>query len=87
VTSLCGREADGPAALAALADALGAPEASPVEGLKLPDMPQGPFNPYSIGASIARHMPDNAIVSDDAVTAGLPAGSRRRRPGRTTGCA
>jgi acetolactate synthase-1/2/3 large subunit len=72
VASLCGREADGPAALAALADALGAPEAAPIEGLKLPDMPQGPFNPYSIGASIARHMPDNAIVSDDAVTAGLP---------------
>ena len=34
--------------------------------------PVGAQNPYSIGASIARHMPDNAIISDDAVTAGLP---------------
>lgn len=70
--SLCGRDADGPAALQALADALGAPEAAPVEALKLPDMPIGAQNPYTLGASIARHMPDNAIVSDDAVTAGLP---------------
>ncbi|ATQ41755.1 acetolactate synthase large subunit [Caulobacter mirabilis] len=70
--TLCGREADGPAALQALADALGAPEAAPVEALELPGLPSGPFNPYAIGASIARHMPDNAVVSDDAVTAGLP---------------
>ncbi len=70
--SLCGRDADGPAALQALADALGAPEAAPIEALKLPDMPVGAQNPYTLGASIARHMPDNAIISDDAVTAGLP---------------
>ncbi len=70
--SLCGRDGDGIAALQALADALGAPETSPVEPLKLPDMPVGAQNPYTIGASLARHMPDNAIISDDAVTAGLP---------------
>ena len=70
--SLCGRDADGPAALRALGDALGAPEAGPVEALELPAMPVGGQNPYTLGASIARHMPENAIVSDDAVTAGLP---------------
>jgi len=70
--TLCGKAGDGVAALQALADALGAPEASPTEALELPAAPSGPFNPYSIGASIARHMPDNAVISDDAVTAGLP---------------
>ncbi|MFZ5668655.1 MAG: acetolactate synthase large subunit [Pseudomonadota bacterium] len=70
--SLCGREADGIAALRALADALGAPETGPSEALELLPAPTGAQTPYSIGASICRHMPDNAIVSDDAVTAGLP---------------
>ena len=79
---LCGRDADGIGALEALADALGAPETAPLEALKLPDMPVGAQNPYTIGASIARHMPDNAIVSDDAVTAGLPVfqSTRTARP-------
>lgn len=72
VASLCGRETDGVGALAALADALGAPEAAPVEPLDLPAMPVGAQNPYTIGASIARHMPGDTIISDDAVTAGLP---------------
>lgn len=70
--SLCGRDADGPAALRALADALGAPEVGPVQALELPDAPVGGQNPYTIGASIARHMPADTIICDDAVTAGLP---------------
>lgn len=69
--SLCGRDGDGAAALALLADALGAPADPPVEPLELPDAPSGALEPYAIGASIARHMPENAVVSDDAVTAGL----------------
>ena len=72
VASLGGKAIDGPAALVALANALGASEAAPVEPLDLPAAPTGGLDPYKIGASIARHMPDNAVVSDDAVTAGLP---------------
>jgi acetolactate synthase-1/2/3 large subunit len=70
--TLCGRESDGPQTLELLADALGAPELPPVEALDLPSAPTGTLEPYAIGASIARHMPDHAIISDDAVTAGLP---------------
>jgi acetolactate synthase-1/2/3 large subunit len=72
VASLGGKAIDGPAALTALADALGASEAAPVEPLELPAAPTGGLDPYKIGASIARNMPDNAIISDDAVTAGMP---------------
>ena len=70
--SLCGKEADGPAALTALADALGAPAHGPVVELALPAAPAGRLDPYSIGTSIARHMPEGTLISDDAVTAGLP---------------
>jgi len=70
--TLCGREGDGPQTLELLANALGAPELQPVEALELPSAPSGKLEPYAIGASIARHMPDHAIISDDAVTAGLP---------------
>jgi acetolactate synthase-1/2/3 large subunit len=70
--TLCGKEGDGAEAMSLLADALGAPDAAPVEALDLPGGPTGALEPYAIGASIARHMPDHAIISDDAVTAGLP---------------
>lgn len=72
LASLCGKEADGPAALTALADALGAPAYGPVVELALPAAPAGRLDPYSIGTSIARHMPEGTLISDDAVTAGLP---------------
>lgn len=65
------RGEDAVAGLAALADALGAPAAGPVQPLALPDAaPGGSLNPYHVGASIARHMPEGAIVCDDAVTSG-----------------
>jgi acetolactate synthase-1/2/3 large subunit len=73
------REQDGVAALAALADALGAPATAPVQPLKLPDgAPTGPLTPASAGVSIARHMPEGAIVSDDSVTSGGGAASATR---------
>jgi acetolactate synthase-1/2/3 large subunit len=72
LASLCGKEADGPAALTALADALGAPAHGPVVEQALPAAPAGRLDPYSIGNSIARHMPEGTLISDDAVTAGLP---------------
>jgi acetolactate synthase-1/2/3 large subunit len=65
--------ADGPAALEALADALGAPGAAPTEPLALPGAASpGELNAYTVGEALARHMPEHAIVSDDAVTSGLP---------------
>ncbi|MFN7054160.1 acetolactate synthase large subunit [Hyphomonas sp.] len=69
---LGGPESDSAAILAALADALGAKEAAPPAPLELPGPPTGALNAASIGASIARHMPEGTFVSDDGVSNGLP---------------
>jgi acetolactate synthase I/II/III large subunit len=66
------RSEDTAEALAALADALDAPEAPAAPARVIPDAPAGKITPYTCAASLSRHMPDNAIISDDAVTAGLP---------------
>lgn len=69
--TLAARGEDAVAGLAALADALGAPKDGPRQALKRPDAaPTGKLTPYTIGASIARHMPEGAIICDDAVTSG-----------------
>ncbi|HZZ90897.1 MAG TPA: acetolactate synthase large subunit, partial [Caulobacteraceae bacterium] len=68
---LASRAQDGAAALEALADALGAPRAPRLEMLAIPDAaPTGSLTPASVGHSIARLLPEGAIVSDDSVTAG-----------------
>lgn len=72
VDALCGRGSDGIRALETLADALDAPKIGRHEIMSLPGKPVGVLTPHTIGASIARHMPEHAIVSDDAVTAGVP---------------
>ncbi len=77
------RAEDAVAGLAALADALGAPRAGPVQPLVLPDTaPTGALNAHLAGASIARHMPEHAIICDDAVTsgAGVVAATMTARP-------
>lgn len=66
------RSEDTAEALSALADAMDAPEAPLAPTRVIPDAPSGKITPYTCAASLSRHMPDNAIVSDDAVTAGLP---------------
>ncbi len=64
---------DGTQALEALADSLDAPkEPANVAPLRRPDAPKG-FNQYTIGEVIARHLPENAIFSDEAATSGLGA--------------
>ncbi len=69
--TLAARSEDAVAGLAALADALGAPKQGPSQTLALPDAaPSGKQTAYTAGASIARHMPEGAIVCDDAVTSG-----------------
>lgn len=71
---LCSPDQDGVATLKALAAAIrSASPALPLEEApRNPALPTGALKPASIGASIARHMPDQSIISDDAVTAGLP---------------
>ncbi|HAQ75326.1 MAG TPA: acetolactate synthase large subunit, partial [Hyphomonas sp.] len=77
-----GPETDSAAILEALADALGAKEAAPVAELDLPGAPTGALNAATIGASIARHMPEGSFVSDDGVSNGLPSFlmTQRARP-------
>jgi acetolactate synthase-1/2/3 large subunit len=69
--SLADPSEDAEGALSALAEALGAPAAATPNALNLPDRPSGAVDARSVGASIARHMPDEAIISDDSVTSGM----------------
>jgi acetolactate synthase-1/2/3 large subunit len=61
---------DAAAALAALAKMLEAPPAPP-RARALPAMPKGGLTTGAAAALIARHLPEDAIISDDATTAGL----------------
>lgn len=63
---------DGAGALEALAETIHAPRTG-VEtvGLVRPDLPTGRLNAYSAGQVIARLLPEHAIISDEAATAGL----------------
>lgn len=69
---LGGADTDSAATLAALADAMDASEPADPMPLKKPDAPTGELNAGSIGASVGRHMPENALVSDDGVSNSLP---------------
>lgn len=62
---------DSAATLDALATAMKATDAAPVEVLAQPDAPTGDLTAQSVGQSLARHMPENALVSDDGVSNGL----------------
>lgn len=80
--TLADRSQDSVAALAALADGLGAPAQGPVQPLKIPDAaPTGQLTPQTAGASVARHLPEGAIICDDSVTSGggvaVPASTAR----------
>ena len=64
---------DGAQALAALADALGAPASSPVRiPLQLPELPTGPLTALGVAQVIAAMTPDNAIFADESATASFP---------------
>jgi acetolactate synthase-1/2/3 large subunit len=69
---LAGEADDAVGALEAVADLLGAPK----EGARLvpaarPDPPAGALTPASVALAIGALLPENAIVSDEAVTAAL----------------
>jgi len=70
--TLAERDQDGAAAMNALADALGAPVSGPLQELSRPDPRTGVLTPSTAGAGIGRHLPEGAIVCDDAVTASQP---------------
>lgn len=72
VHSLGSYDTDSAAALTALADAIGATESAAVSQLALPDAPTGPLDAMKVGAAIARHLPEGAIVADDGVSNSLP---------------
>jgi acetolactate synthase-1/2/3 large subunit len=76
--SLVGRGEDAALGLAALADALDAPVHGPRQGLAVaPAAPCGPLDTERAGVSIARHLPEAAIICDDSLSA---------RPGVTAAC-
>jgi acetolactate synthase I/II/III large subunit len=63
---------DGVAALAEVADGLGASaDGGAVAPLSLPDDPTGGFDQFTIGQVIARLLPEGAIVSDEGATSSL----------------
>ncbi len=61
---------DGVAALNALADAIGAPKAGLAARLERPEIPQGQLTSMALGQIVARFLPENAILSEEAATTG-----------------
>lgn len=60
-------------ALEALAEELGAPALGPwAPAQALPDPGGSTLNPATIGHALATHLPEDAIVVDEAATSGLP---------------
>ena len=58
-------------ALEALADALGAPNVAPPQDLSArPARPTGVLDAASIGRSLARHLPEGSILSEEAISNG-----------------
>ncbi|MDJ0921477.1 MAG: acetolactate synthase large subunit [Henriciella sp.] len=64
-------ETDSADTLTRLADALNAAASAPMAELSLPDQPTGELTAATVGQSLARHLPENALVSDDGVSNGL----------------
>lgn len=72
ITHLAHPHEDGVAALVAVADALAAPRVGlAVAPRDVADGPSGRWDQFGIGRSIARHLPEGAIVSDEAATSSL----------------
>ncbi len=64
---------DGSDALAALADALGAPASGSVAPFAPPALPpQGPLTAEGVMRTVAALLPENAIVTDEGITSTLP---------------
>lgn len=71
--ALAGEREDGPAALEWLADAIGVEiEHPPAASDPTPEGAIGELNAHVAAIAIARHLPAESIISDDAVTSGQP---------------
>jgi acetolactate synthase-1/2/3 large subunit len=62
---------DGVYALASLCDALGAGRTAAATERSVADRPSGGINPATLAAAIARQLPDEAVLCDEAITASL----------------
>jgi len=72
VTTLAEPGEDLQAALEALAQRLGVETTTPArQAPSLPDLPSGELTAEGVAAVVARTMPPDAIVSDEAITAGI----------------
>lgn len=71
--ALGGAEIDAALALEALAQALGAPPRGPAAPPASHAAPSGALSVQDVAISLARHLPEGAIVADDGVTSSLPA--------------
>jgi acetolactate synthase-1/2/3 large subunit len=70
-TTLCTHAHDAQAALQALGEAMGAPALKPTRAAApAVAVPDGALTPDSIAAVLAAHMPENAIVVDEAISTG-----------------
>ncbi|HET9146595.1 MAG TPA: acetolactate synthase large subunit [Acetobacteraceae bacterium] len=63
-------EQDGPAALAALADALDAKTAPPRPARRLPQPATGAVGPEAVAQSLAALMPENAVIVEESISFG-----------------
>jgi len=70
--ALGGPDTDSAATLGALAGVMEAVGTASVAERMIPDPPAGDLSAASIGTSVARHLPANALVSDDGVSNSLP---------------
>ena len=71
---LAAEDEDVPAALDALSEELGAPsDPPPVAPFERPPLPTGTLTPAAAWTALCALMPENAIVSDEAVTSGRQA--------------
>ena len=69
--SLGGPEISSAAALEALAETLRAPAQAKSAAAPKPAAPSGPLTPETVGCTLARHLPEDCIIADDSVSAGL----------------
>lgn len=71
VVDLADPDGDLPAALAALADAVGKPADPPrISAPVRPPAPRGALTPEAIATTVARHLPADAVVCDESVSSG-----------------
>ncbi|MEZ5922060.1 MAG: acetolactate synthase large subunit [Parvularculaceae bacterium] len=73
LTTLAGARIDALDALTRLADALGAPQTPVLQEAFTPPPASGPLDPMGVAAALSELTPKDAIIVDEAVTAGLAA--------------